>query len=108
MNSLTQVNFRTRLFNINALNQNGQGLIEYLIIVALMGVATIAIVRVMGEVVSNRFAAVSGALQGDKIKNKPVKIEAANYKRKDLGDFMRGTTAKEKDISTEKNSGENE
>jgi pilus assembly protein Flp/PilA len=71
-------------------NQRGQGLIEYLIIVALMGVATIAIVRVMGETVSAKFASVTHALQGERKSIKP-RIEESHYKKKDLGNFFDGT-----------------
>jgi pilus assembly protein Flp/PilA len=70
-------------------NQRGQGLIEYLIIVALMGVATIAIMRVMGEAVSKRFAGITAALQGDRI-NQKAKIDESTYKRRDLGNFLNG------------------
>ena len=45
------------ILNLNLnLNQRGQGLVEYLIIVALMAVATIGIVRVLGQTVSAKFA----------------------------------------------------
>lgn len=71
-------------------NQRGQGLIEYMIIVALMGVATIAIVRILGEQVSNRFASITLALQGSERQLEKVKVDANSYKRKDLGDFMKG------------------
>lgn len=70
-------------------NQRGQGLIEYLVIVALMGVATIAIVRTMGAVVSSRFASVSSALQGKSFSDK-VEIDKSAYKKRDLGNFFDG------------------
>ncbi len=70
-------------------NERGQGLIEYLVIVALMGVATIAIVRVMGETVASRFASVTKALQGEKF-SKKTEVDASTYKRKDLGNFFDG------------------
>lgn len=71
-------------------NQKGQGLIEYLIIVAIMGVATIGILRVMGQTLSSRFASITYALQG---KKKSVEMEEVNetlYKKKDLGNFING------------------
>ncbi len=72
-------------------NQRGQGLVEYLVIVALMGVATIAIVRTMGSVVSSRFASVAAALQGDKVKGtSKVQIDQSSYKKRDMGDFFNG------------------
>jgi len=36
--------------------QKGQGLIEYLILVALMGVATIGVIRILNQTVKSRFA----------------------------------------------------
>ena len=76
-------------------NQRGQGLIEYLIIVALMGVATIAIMRIMSETVSNRFANITNALQGAASINAPKKLEEKSIKQRDLGDFMKGAATKE-------------
>jgi pilus assembly protein Flp/PilA len=70
-------------------NQRGQGLIEYLIIVALMGVATIAIMRVMGEAVTKRFANITHALQGEESHEKAT-IDKSDLKKHDLGDFMNG------------------
>lgn len=71
-------------------NQRGQGLIEYLIIVALMAVATIAIVRVMGQTVQAKFASISYALGGEE-KSITPKIDANSYKKKDLGNFINGS-----------------
>ena len=70
-------------------NQRGQGLIEYLIIVALMGVATIAIVRTMGTAVEGKFATITEALQGDK-KSHKVQVGADLYKKKDMSNFFDG------------------
>ncbi len=70
-------------------NQRGQGLIEYLIIVALMGVAAIAIVRTMGEAVSSRFATITHALQGDK-RSVKTRVDESTYKKKDMGNFFDG------------------
>jgi Flp pilus assembly pilin Flp len=75
-------------------NQRGQGLIEYLIIVALMGVAAIGIVRVMGQTVASRFASVTYALQGQKRAAHQEKIEDSHVKKKDLSDFFDGVASK--------------
>jgi pilus assembly protein Flp/PilA len=82
-----------RLINGPIHNQRGQGLIEYLIIVALMGVATIAIVRTMGEAVSKKFASITYALNGEK-KNLSAPIKEDLYKKKDLGSFLNGVGEK--------------
>ena len=71
-------------------NQKGQGLIEYLIIVAIMGVATIAIVRVMGQTVTSRFATITYALQGVKKSAQAEQVDDGHYKKKDLGNFFDG------------------
>jgi pilus assembly protein Flp/PilA len=72
------------------LNQRGQGLIEYLIIVALMGVATIGIIRVMSQAVAARFVSVTYALRGESHKAENAPVEKSLYKKKDLGDFFNG------------------
>lgn len=71
-------------------NQRGQGLIEYLVIVALMAVATIGVVRVMGQTVSAKFASVTYALQGKKKSVKAEDVEESLYRKKDLGNFFNG------------------
>lgn len=80
------------------LNQNGQGLIEYLILVALIAVGTIATVRILGQSVNVKFAKVAESLgadvQGD-IGNAQVTTTA--WKKKDMRDFMQGSaTAQQK------------
>lgn len=72
------------------LNQKGQGLIEYLIIVALMAVATIGIVRVLGQTVTAKFASATYALQGTKKSVRVETIDEGLHKKKDLSDFMNG------------------
>ncbi|CAN5468311.1 hypothetical protein BH10BDE1_BH10BDE1_25560 [soil metagenome] len=71
-------------------NARGQGLVEYLIIVALIAVATIGVIRVMGQAVTSRFATISYALQGDKKKPPVDAIDETLLRKKDLGDFMNG------------------
>lgn len=71
-------------------NQRGQGLIEYLIIVALMGVAAIAIVRTLGSTVNTRFTNITYALRGQERKINHERIDDSYYKKKDLGDFFNG------------------
>ena len=81
-------------------NQRGQGLIEYLIIVALMGVATIAIMRTMGQAVSSKFATITHHLNGDK-KTVKARVDKSTYKKKDMGDFFNGAAAGRDDSSSE-------
>ena len=83
-------NFECQYSSKQLRSQRGQGLIEYLVIVALMGVATIAIVRVMGQTVSSRFATITYALQGQRRQVSSDRVEDTHHKKKDLGDFFEG------------------
>lgn len=72
-------------------NQKGQSLVEYLILTALMAVATMSVVRLMSHSVSAKFAQITKAIQGDK--ETPVRFENVNsidYAKKDMSDFMTG------------------
>lgn len=71
-------------------NSRGQGLIEYLVIVALVAVATIGVVRVLGQAVNSRFATITYALQGKKAKPTVDTIPEEQLKKRDLGNFMDG------------------
>jgi pilus assembly protein Flp/PilA len=75
-------------------NARGQGLVEYLIIVALIAVATIGVVRVMGQAISSRFATISYALQGEKKTPRVDDIDENLLRKKDLGNFMNGVGGK--------------
>lgn len=73
-------------------NQKGQGLVEYLIIVALVAVGTIGIMRVVGQSVSVKFAQVAKSLGADvdgKIEG--AKVTETLYRKKDLRDFVGGS-----------------
>lgn len=76
-------------------NQRGQGLIEYLILVALMGVATIGMIRVVNEALNKRFANVAKSIQGQDARVERVQIEDRLHSRKDMGNFMNGAASEE-------------
>lgn len=74
-------------------NQRGQALIEYLILVALMGVAAIGIVRSLNQTVNAKFATVTYALQGSKKRRATVDaVEKEHFKKRDLSSFMNGAS----------------
>ena len=73
--------------------QKGQGLIEYLILIALMGVATIGIVRTLNQTIKSRFANAIYALQGRKQKAKTHVLKKEEYQRSDLSNFMTGAAS---------------
>jgi Flp pilus assembly pilin Flp len=71
-------------------SRRGQSLIEYIILVALVGVATIGVVRVLGQAVSSRYATITYALQGKKSEPAVDNIEDSQLRKKDLGNFNDG------------------
>ena len=77
-------------------NQKGQGLIEYLILIALMGVATIGIIRTLNQTVKSRFANAIYALQGRNQKAKTHNMRKEEYQRSDLSNFMSGAASTDK------------
>jgi len=52
----------SKMFRKNS--ENGQGMTEYIIIVALVAIAAIAVVGVFGDVVRNQFYNMTSALAG--------------------------------------------
>lgn len=74
-------------------NNKGQGLIEYLILVALMGVATIGIIRTLNQTIKSRFANAIYALQGRNQKAKTHNLRKEEYQRSDLSNFMSGAAS---------------
>ncbi len=73
-------------------NQRGQTLIEYLIIVALVGVGSIALMRAVSQNINTRFAdvvhALGGTVEGTR---EAAKVTANAYRKRDLKDFVNGT-----------------
>lgn len=70
-------------------NRNGQGLVEYLLLTALLGVATMGIVRLMGHSISGKFTQITEAIQGGK--QPKVNFDSVNtslYQQKDMSTFM--------------------
>ncbi|MEQ1666501.1 MAG: hypothetical protein ABL927_14130, partial [Bdellovibrionales bacterium] len=100
MNKKSKLNKKTKsrthdcIEHSNCLNnESGQGLIEYLILTALLAVATMGVVRIMGESVAARFTDMTHAIQGGS--SRKIQVDRVNeryYKKKDMGDFMQGAT----------------
>ena len=77
-------------------NRRGQGLVEYLILVALMAVASIGIVRALNQSVTTQFARVNSAIRGEQKKQAFEKVDESAYKKRDLSDFINGAASREK------------
>ena len=66
---------------------------EYMVIVALMAVATMGIMRVLSQTTSGKLATITQSLQGGKsnIKVRFEKINKDDVRKKDMGNFFRGS-----------------
>jgi pilus assembly protein Flp/PilA len=70
-------------------NSKGQGLIEYLIIVAVIAVGSIGIVRLLGTTVKARYTNITNALQG---RETAVQLDTpqTQIENRGLDDFFKG------------------
>jgi Flp pilus assembly pilin Flp len=72
-------------------NRRGQGLIEYLVLVALIAVGSLAVVRVVGANVSVQFAQIAKALGSKTSEDLSAKeITKTMVRKRDLNTFMQG------------------
>jgi pilus assembly protein Flp/PilA len=73
-------------------NQKGQGLIEYLILVALIAVATIGVVKVVGNNMAKQYENINRAMGAPQ--STQLRAENAaqgSLRQKDLSDFVTGS-----------------
>ncbi|MCB0394527.1 MAG: hypothetical protein KDD25_08200 [Bdellovibrionales bacterium] len=73
-------------------NQKGQGLVEYLIIVALIAVASIAVTKVLGQNIQGQLARITNAISSKPGKPRLNPIREGHYKQKDLSNFFDGAS----------------
>ncbi len=74
-------------------NKTGQSLVEYLLLTALLGVATMGVVRLMGDTISGKFAQITDVIQG----RNPTSVKVSGvsrdlYQERDMSDFMKNAT----------------
>ena len=73
-------------------NQRGQGLMEYLILVALVTVASIGVVRVVGSNISRQYAKINKSLGSEDRSPQLLTVDQDDLQKKDLSNFMNGST----------------
>lgn len=82
------------MFKITKKNKksiSGQGMIEYLILVALIAAGTIGVIKVVGQNVSKQYENINRALGAKK--SQQLQLDNASdsqLNRKDLSNFMEG------------------
>lgn len=74
------------------LNKSGQGLIEYLVIVALIGVASFGIMKVISQNLRFHYTQIAETL-GSKSDERPAKAEIrkSHFESKDFNNFWEGS-----------------
>lgn len=78
-------------------NNKGQGLVEYLIIVAIVAVGSISVIKVVGANIDVQFANVAQALGGNDTRKKEAhKVTETMYKKRDFSDFLEGAVNQSK------------
>ncbi|MEK7791042.1 MAG: hypothetical protein AAB309_05405 [Deltaproteobacteria bacterium] len=68
----------------------GQGMVEYIILVAIIAVASLAIVKVLGNTVSRKIAQITFSLQGKHREAENVgdaEVKREHYQKRGLDDF---------------------
>lgn len=74
----------------NALkNESGQGMTEYIIIVALIAIAAIGVVTIFGDNIRDIFAASSSALSGQTSVKRQISKANVKFKSKNLNSFAK-------------------
>lgn len=71
-------------------NKNGQGLIEYLMLVALIAVATIGVVKVVGHNLGKKYENINRALGASGDELQAVNASKSAISQKDLSNFLDG------------------
>lgn len=74
----------------------GQALTEYLVLTALIGVASIAMIQVLGSNLRARLAVISEAVRGHRVGIEGTQAQAKHYQVRDMGDFQEGIQDNEK------------
>jgi len=77
------------------INQRGQGLVEYLVLVCLITISSIAIVSVVGANIKELYANVAHSLQGKK-KFDFTDVQQPMIQGRTLDDFMEGAKTNKK------------
>lgn len=75
--------------------QKGQGLVEYLIIVAMMGIASLGVIRFLNQTVNAQFGNVVYKLQGSGKRAQKDTLDENTFKKKDMSSFLNGSASKD-------------
>lgn len=76
-------------------NQRGQSLIEYVILVALVGVASMKFVRILQDTINVNIVRVTNSLQGVDHKPPYKRVSDDELVKRGFNDFMNGAASRD-------------
>jgi len=76
-------------------NESGQGMTEYIIIVALIAIAAIGVVTLFGDNIRDMFGAAGSAMSGKEDASRSMEKHDNTATHKDMNDFADATDGKE-------------
>ena len=71
------------------INQQGQGMIEYIILTALVAVAALGIVSVLGHTITSKLSQITTALQGRGSHIDVERVEEKHWRKRTMNDFFK-------------------
>ena len=81
--------------------EGGQSLIEYLVLVAIVAIGSLAVLRVLGKNLHVQLGNVARVLAGEESSQiKGEKVRGKHYGKRDFSNFMRGAVTEEKSDSS--------
>ncbi len=71
-------------------HKSGQGMVEYIILVAIVAIASLGIVKVLGQTVTTKLAKITLSLQGKSDRAHSIEdpqVERRHHEKRDMDDF---------------------
>lgn len=76
---------------MNLLNKKGQALAEYMILLAIIGIGSLAVVQLLGRNLTSKFANIANAIQGESApSHHGERATETHTKKRSLYDFAEG------------------
>ena len=75
-------------------SKSGQGMTEYIIIIAIVAIGSILIIGILGKNIKVAFAKTASAMSGKQQKMKYVQPKASDIQHNDMGSFDKKVTFK--------------
>ena len=77
-------------------NKSGQGLVEYLILLCLVTVSSIAVVSIVGQNIKAQYAKISNAITGKGAQVPMSNVTAEAYKQRGMHDYLESSRASDR------------